>query len=386
MPIYKNKNKQGYTVKINYTDDKGNHKQILRCNKDTLKKEDARDLERRLMEEIEQKTIATNQKITLNQLFHCYVKDFETQRKANTMRQLKSVYKNQIGQYLGNLNIYKMTARDIQRWQTEINHKKIKVGHKNTIFKNLRKLLNYAVKMYDLPSNPCAKVEPFKDTKSLEDDHIQYFTYEQFKTFDNELLKRLNKAKQSNQISQFIRLSQGRIFFNVLFYAGLRKGEANALNWGDIIEENNTLFLNITKSINQKTCPYEITKPKNKTSIRKVPICDELKRLLYEHKSLCKNCIDGFNEKYFITGALNPLCDTFTSDLKNDIIKSCKLPNIRIHDFRHSYCSLLINGGVPLYVIARLLGHSTIEITQKVYAHIYPDSFTQALNCINALK
>lgn len=385
MPIYKNKNKPGYTVKINYTNDKGEHCQICRSNKETLTKSGAKELERQLMDEIEQKQFKKDNKMTLNQLFDSYLNDFKNQRKANTMRQLKTTYNNHIRRFLGHLNIYKITARDIQRWQNEINKTTFKTQYKNTILKNINKLFNYAVKMYDLPINPCAKVERFKDVSNVQNDNIKYLTYEQFKTFDNELLRRLNVAKESNNKNQLIRMSQGRIFFNVLFYAGLRKGEANALNWGDIIEENNTLFLNITKSINQKTCPYEITSPKNKTSIRKVPICDELKKLLNDHKLLCKKYIDGFDENYFITGGYHPLCDTFTSDLKIDVVKKCKLPNIRIHDFRHSYCSLLINGGVPLYVIARLLGHSTIEITQKVYSHIYPDSFTQAISYLNNL-
>ena len=385
MPIYKNKDKPGYTVRVNYTNERGEHCQICRSNKETLTKSDARDLERQLMEDIEKKQFKNDNKMTLNQLFDSYLNDFKNQRKANTIRQLKTTYNNHIRRFLGHFNIYKITAREVQKWQNEINKHDFKTQYKNTILNNLNKLLNYAIKMYDLPSNPCAKVERFKDVKAIESANIKYLTYEQFKTFDNELLRRLNKAKESNNINQLIRMSQGRIFFNILFYAGLRKGEANALNWGDIIEENNTLFLNVTKSINQKTCPFEITSPKNKTSIRKIPICSELLKILDEHKNNCLKFIDGFNETFFITGGLNPLCDTFTSDLKNDILKTCKLPHIRIHDFRHSYCSLLINGGVPLYVIARLLGHSTIEITQKVYSHVYPDSYTQAINYLDRL-
>lgn len=383
MPIYKNKNKPGYTVKVNYTNDKGEHCQIFR--RGILTKAEAKELELQLIEKIKNKSAPTQKKITMRTLYNNYLIDAEGNRKANTMRQFKAAYKHHIAPFFGNVNIINIKSRDIQKWKNQINKNDFKTQYKNTLFKNLNKLFNYAVKMYDLPSNPCAKVERFKEVKNVENDTIKYFTYEEFKMFDNELLKRLNKAKESNNIYQLIRMSEARAFFNILFYAGLRKGEANALNWGDIIKEKDNYFIDVKKSINQKVSPYEITLPKNKTSIRKIPICSELLKILEEHKNNCLKFMDGFNETFFITGGLNPLCDTFTSDLKDEIIRSCNLPHIRIHDFRHSYCTLLINGGVPLYVIARLLGHSTTDITQKVYSHVYPDSYTQAINYLDKL-
>ena len=383
MPIYKNKNKPGYTVKINYTNDKGEHCQIFR--RGIMTKADAKELELQLIESLKNKSAPSQKKITMKTLYNNYLIDAEGNRKANTMRQFKAIYKHHIAPFFENVNIVNIKSRDIQKWKNQINKNDFKTQYKNTLFKNLNKLFNYAVKMYDLPANPCAKVERFKEVKSVENDTIKYFTYEEFKMFDNELLRRLNEANESSDIYQLIRMSEARAFFNILFYAGLRKGEANALNWGDIVKEKDNYFIDVKKSINQKVSPYEITLPKNKTSIRKVPICSELLKILEEHKNNCLKFIDGFNETFFITGGLNPLCDTFTSDLKDEIIESCNLPHIRIHDFRHSYCTLLINGGVPLYVIARLLGHSTTDITQKVYSHVYPDSYTQAINYLDRL-
>ena len=43
-----------------------------------------------------------------------------------------------------------------------------------------------------------------------------------------------------------------------------------------------------------------------------------------------------------------------------------------MHDLRHTYASLLINKGVSLYEVQTLLGHSSLQMTQR-YAHLEPD-------------
>jgi integrase len=51
------------------------------------------------------------------------------------------------------------------------------------------------------------------------------------------------------------------------------------------------------------------------------------------------------------------------------VLEAEGLPTIRIHDLRHTYASILINNGVSIYEVQRLLGHSNITMTQR-YAHL----------------
>ena len=51
-------------------------------------------------------------------------------------------------------------------------------------------------------------------------------------------------------------------------------------------------------------------------------------------------------------------------------VKACGLPVVRLHHTRHGACSLLLAGGVPIEVVQMILGHSSPEITRKVYAHL----------------
>ena len=49
--------------------------------------------------------------------------------------------------------------------------------------------------------------------------------------------------------------------------------------------------------------------------------------------------------------------------------RDADLPDVRIHDLRHTFASLLVSGGVSLEIIGRLLGHSQMQTTQR-YAHL----------------
>ena len=49
--------------------------------------------------------------------------------------------------------------------------------------------------------------------------------------------------------------------------------------------------------------------------------------------------------------------------------KEAKLPDVRIHDLRHTFASLLVSGGASLEMIGKLLGHTQMQTTQR-YAHL----------------
>ena len=57
------------------------------------------------------------------------------------------------------------------------------------------------------------------------------------------------------------------------------------------------------------------------------------------------------------------------------------LGNVRIHDLRHTFASILVQNGTPLYHVMQLLGHSDIKTTQK-YAHLSNSNLQNVVNSI----
>jgi len=64
--------------------------------------------------------------------------------------------------------------------------------------------------------------------------------------------------------------------------------------------------------------------------------------------------------------------------------KRAGLPHVRLHDLRHTFASTLVNAGVPLYTVQKLLGHSTITVTQR-YAHLTQDSLASSAEIAGSL-
>ena len=73
----------------------------------------------------------------------------------------------------------------------------------------------------------------------------------------------------------------------------------------------------------------------------------------------------------------------------NEKNKNCELaglPQIRLHDFRHSCASLLINSGANVTVGAKYLGHTKIEETLNTYTHLFSSAMNEVVNLIDKLN
>jgi integrase len=60
------------------------------------------------------------------------------------------------------------------------------------------------------------------------------------------------------------------------------------------------------------------------------------------------------------------------------------IPDVRLHDLRHSFASFLVNSGRSLYEVQKLLGHSNAKTTQR-YAHLAPGALIEAANIVGDL-
>ena len=71
---------------------------------------------------------------------------------------------------------------------------------------------------------------------------------------------------------------------------------------------------------------------------------------------------------------------------KNQNCKLADVPQIRIHDFRNSCASLLVNNGANITVVAKYLGHTKIEETLNTYSHMYSTALDSVVSVIDNLE
>lgn len=79
---------------------------------------------------------------------------------------------------------------------------------------------------------------------------------------------------------------------------------------------------------------------------------------------------------------IDPLSATTLSDRKTKNAFMARVKDIRIHDFRHSCASLLIDSGANITLVVKYLGHTKIDETLNTYSHMYQNRLDTIVNII----
>lgn len=277
-----------------------------------------------------------------------YCADMETRLREHTMRTKKYIVELKILPYFGNKRVNDITAADIRQWQNEL----IKMGYSPTYLKTINNQLsaifNYAVRYYDLKSNPCVKAGSMGKSKAEE---MDFWTGEEFRKFiDSVMNKRLSYMA-----------------FMTLYWTGMRMGELLALNPKDIDLEKRTI--SITKSYQRLGKKDVITPPKTPKS----------KRVITIPEFLAADIKDYMDSLYDLQedDRLFPITKYYLEHEMQRGIKESGVKRIRVHDLRHSHASMLIELGFSPLEIANRLGHEKVETTLNTYAHLYPNKQTK---------
>lgn len=143
--------------------------------------------------------------------------------------------------------------------------------------------------------------------------------------------------------------------------AGLRRGEIAALKWADIDFENNQIYI----------------APNKTEKHRYVPISADLRKALLSAKTDTTFVVNvGDNKKR--------ASKDFLTAYYSKVTKSLPF-NCNMHKLRHTFASHLVQAGVDLYRVSKLLGHSSIEMTE-IYAHLAPQDLASAVKKLPKLK
>lgn len=277
-----------------------------------------------------------------------YYADMETRLREHTMRTKKYIVELKILPYFGNKRVNDITAADIRQWQNEL----IKMGYSPTYLKTINNQLsaifNYAIRYYDLKSNPCAKAGSMGKSKAEE---MDFWTGEEFRKFiDSVMNKRLSYMA-----------------FMTLYWTGMRLGELLALNPKDVDLEKRTI--SITKSYQRLGKKDVITPPKTPKSKRVITVPEFLAADIKDYMDSLYDLQE--NDRLF------PITKYYLEHEMQRGIKESGVKRIRVHDLRHSHASMLIELGFSPLEIANRLGHEKVETTLNTYAHLYPNKQTK---------
>jgi integrase len=251
-----------------------------------------------------------------------------------------SLLKNHLLPRFGKRYMDELTRQDIVKMHADRKASGAAAGSANRLLIMMRYIFNLTLK-WEVPgikSNPCKGIPLMEENNKME----RYLSVDE--------AERLYGAvcKSENTMLKYI--------VPMLILTGARKREVLDAKWSDFDLSRRAWRIPITKS----------------GKARHVPLSDGALTLLANmpRKSDCEWAFANPE-----TG--KPYVSIFYA--WNTARKSIGLSEVRMHDLRHSFASLLINSGRTLYEVQHILGHTQVKTTQR-YAHLSQDTLLAAAN------
>lgn len=275
---------------------------------------------------------------TLSQVWKRYETEVLAARAEKTQENVKSIWNRLIKPTLGSKRLSSILPQDIDRLHREVSKKT--PTQSNRMLATLQHLFSKAIRWQLVTINPVKGVERNQEI------HRERFLSEE------ELGRLVRVLDQKNQTPSILAIK-------FLLLTGARSGETFKAKWKEF---------DLTKGI--------WNKPRSNTKSGKshrVPLAQEAIAVLIRAQSNRKNEY-VFSGRY--EGHLTTIKTVFSS-----VLMEAQIHDLRVHDLRHSYASLLLEQGVALVVIGRMLGHSQLVTTSR-YAHLVDRDLRSAANLI----
>lgn len=268
--------------------------------------------------------------------------------KIQSYQRYENLIKGIIVPYIGDELSKDITEERIKYFFQELNENDIALSTQKTIL--------YIIKSswyYGLENGYCNYIN-FKNIKiKATQQNIRVLSKNEQSILEEELLHKINIRK---------------LCIMLCLYTGLRIGEVCGLKWEDINFEQKSLVIrrtiqrikNNNSNIKNKTLLIE-SSPKSETSNRVVPVPDFIISLLKLFKSKDNFYIISQSTKFYDPRQLESCFER--------ILKTCNIKYIKFHTLRHTFATRSIESKMDVKTLSEILGHSSVEITLKLYVH-----------------
>jgi len=153
-----------------------------------------------------------------------------------------------------------------------------------------------------------------------------------------------------------------KLVISLLYYTGIRKSELLNLNWTDINLSKSTLIIRRGKGGKDRLIPLhrEVARLLDKYLDERLPLKTEALIIGEQGKRMCKGSFRGLLKMYLTLSGL-------------------KRKGYSAHTFRHSFATHLVEAGVDLFKVQKLLGHASLDTT-KIYINFNSSQMARAID------
>lgn len=350
-----------------YTGEKINGKYVRKSKSGFKTKKEAQRFLRSVIEDIEAGLKVQGSEVLMKNFLSEWLDMYSSISglAENTYRGYRTNINNHIIPVIGDIKLNSLKPEDIDRLLFTMTEKGLSVTSQRYVISVIRKSLNWAVKRRILRFNVI--------------DYVDIPKPEKFKsTVLNE--------EQLQVLLNYCRCRPLLTSISLILLTGLRRGEALGLKWSDFDFENK--ILHVQRTATPAKGGYHFSDCKTEDSNRFISFPDILIDILNvwkEYQSDFNLLIDNFNPDGYVfcnyTGNIIS-CSAILRYFKK-ALQECNLPDIRIHDLRHSYATLLLSKNISPKVASGMLGHSDTRTTLDIYSHLLTNMQKPVINALN---
>ncbi|TKB49930.1 DUF4102 domain-containing protein [Ferrimonas sediminicola] len=293
------------------------------------------------------------------ELWSSYLAEFELRvregnRSQKSLDDAGSMFRTHIEPVLGNVQIGSLSRELVQGFMSELRQNKSYAVH-NKVLKYINAALNHAVKCGDIDHNPAYGIKKVSETARQ-------------RVISDDEMKQLAKALE-------LEPQHYRDVFWLLLYTAQRKSNVFAMQWRDV-------------DLTAATWCIKGTQTKGKRAIT-VPLIEPALAILKRRKEE-----SGPADRFVFPSQRSASGHLVEKGGKGSFWHRVKAragfaglageEGLRLHDLRRTTGSKMVNDGGRIQPVQKLMGHSSIEITAKNYAHLEVEAVRGGLESVYA--
>ena len=257
---------------------------------------------------------------------------------------------------------------------------------KSTINKELgfiKRCFKRAVELNIVRENPAKNISSFTEEEVIKPTKVITSLEEE------DMFKLVRESKRINTEKYQINGKPNTRVYGVnadivvfLLFTGLRVGEALALKWQNVdLKRKQIHIVETLKEVPDETGKYQLVcgKTKTQSSVRWISLSSYAINILKEQKDRFPN--PKGTDFVFRSEANKPVLYRNVNRTLQDMLtrSNCSRTDVTVHCLRHTYGSYLLSKGTPVFNVSRLLGHSSTQTTERVYAHLLQTGNQEAI-------
>jgi integrase len=334
----------------------------------TVKAENLKDAEEQLARfvvEVKDKGAPLDHRMTLRAWLDAWLRDVGTTLAPRTLYRYAQQASRIDGRF-GAIPLAKLRPIDVDawlRWLASCRRTDGKAGglSPRTVrhhYRMLATVLQRAVDLEVIPSNPSRKVQPPRVERIPA------------RCYDEETVRRMLAALEGEKSLNL------KAFLLVAVSTGARRGEIAGMRWGDV--DFDRALWRVRRSFSYVPGkPLMVKEPKTASSVRPVALPSGVVAALRELRERQAADIAAAGDLWppntdgwcFLTNTGRLVHPDFWSNAWGRFVKRHGLPPLGVHGLRHTAATLLIAAGIPARTVAGRLGHSSVSTTTDIYAH-----------------